>query len=136
MDGVLANFDSQVQGLSESEKEITMSKPHFFLSLKVIDGAKKALNYLIKHYDVYILSTAPWDSILAWTEKRLWVELNLPKYFKKRLILSHHKNLVIGDFLIDDRLKNGSEKFPGELILFGSEKFPNWDKVVQYLKVK
>ena len=30
MDGVLANFDSQVQGLSESEKEITMSKPHFF----------------------------------------------------------------------------------------------------------
>ena len=51
----------------------------------------------------------------------------------KRLILSHHKNLNKGDFLIDDRLKNGAENFGGELILFGSELYPNWDSVVDYL---
>ena len=35
--------------------------------------------------------------------------------------------------LIDDREKNGADRFVGELILFGSEKFPNWNSVVNYL---
>jgi 5'(3')-deoxyribonucleotidase len=53
--------------------------------------------------------------------------------FYKRLIISHHKNLNKGNFLIDDRTKNGAADFEGELILFGSEKFPNWDEVKNYL---
>ena len=51
----------------------------------------------------------------------------------KRLILSHHKNLNIGDFLIDDRTKNGAGEFKGELIQFGTDKFPNWSVVKRYL---
>ena len=54
----------------------------------------------------------------------------------KRLILSHHKELNHGDYLIDDRLKNGADKFQGELIHFGSDKFPDWDAVVVYLSEK
>ena len=38
-----------------------------------------------------------------------------------------------GDYLIDDRTKNGAGEFDGELILFGSEKFPNWQSVCAYL---
>lgn len=67
--------------------------------------------------------------------KRLWVEKHLPE-FEKRLTLTHRKHRHISDFLIDDRLKNGSEKFTGELILFGSDKFPNWKSVVEYLTEK
>lgn len=51
----------------------------------------------------------------------------------KRLIITHHKDLNRGDFLVDDREKNGAGNFEGELILFGSEKFPDWDKVTEYL---
>lgn len=51
----------------------------------------------------------------------------------KKLILSHHKNLNKGDFLIDDREKNGAKDFDGELILFGSNKYPNWETVLKYL---
>jgi len=36
----------------------------------------------------------------------------------KRLILSHHKNLNKGDFLVDDRDKNGAGEFTGTLITF------------------
>ena len=35
--------------------------------------------------------------------------------------------------LIDDRLHNGADRFDGELILFGSEKWPTWAAVTDYL---
>ena len=54
----------------------------------------------------------------------------------KRLILSHHKHLNIGHFLIDDRLHNGADQFNGELIRFGSGEFPDWKTVTQYLLSK
>jgi 5'(3')-deoxyribonucleotidase len=53
--------------------------------------------------------------------------------FYKRLIISHRKDLNRGDFLVDDRTKNGAGEFEGELIQFGSERFPNWKAVVPYL---
>jgi len=42
---------------------------------------------------------------------------------------------MIGDYLIDDRTVNGAGEFKGELIQFGTEKFPNWEVVLDYLKV-
>ena len=51
----------------------------------------------------------------------------------KLLIISHHKDLCQGDYLIDDRGKNGTSGFAGEWIEFGSEKFPDWESVLKYL---
>ena len=62
-----------------------------------------------------------------------WVKKYLGSHAKKRLILTHHKNLSLGDYLIDDRIKNGADGFKGELIQFGSEQFPDWRAVVEYL---
>jgi hypothetical protein len=39
----------------------------------------------------------------------------------------------MGDYLIDDRTKNGAGEFKGELIHFGTDKFPDWDSVLEYL---
>jgi 5'(3')-deoxyribonucleotidase len=72
----------------------------------------------------------------SYTDKRLWLEKHYGDLVKKRLILTNRKDLAIGDFLIDDRLKNGSEKFTGELIHFGTKAFPDWQSVVKYLKTK
>ena len=58
----------------------------------------------------------------------------LPAY--KRLILSHHKDLNRGDYLIDDRPHNGARSFHGELIVFGSPQFPDWDAVLAHLDVQ
>jgi len=72
--------------------------------------------------------------VLGFTsDKLVWVKKYLGTHAYKRLILSHHKELNIGDYLIDDKLKNGADKFQGELIHFGSDKFPAWDAVVVYL---
>lgn len=142
MDNVIADFKSGIRTLSESELEEFRDRydevPHIFSKMKPMEGAVDAFKHLSQYYDVYILSTAPWNNPSAWSDKLEWVKLYLggeagdPAY--KRLILTHHKNLNRGDCLIDDRIdKNGSGSFSGELIHFGSEKYPDWRAVVKYL---
>ena len=105
--------------------------------MQPMKGAVEAVYALAEHYDIYVLSTAPWRNPSAWSDKLQWIQ----KYFGKeedsplykRLILSHHKDLNRGDYLVDDRTKNGAENFQGELILFGSEAYPDWDHVVRRL---
>lgn len=45
---------------------------------------------------------------------------NMILNYCKRLILSHHKNLLRGDYIIDDRGKHGTSGFKGEWLRFGS----------------
>lgn len=52
------------------------------------------------------------------------------------MIITHRKDLVMGDYLIDDRGKNGTSEFSGEWIQFGSEQFPDWESVVKHLSEK
>ena len=101
--------------------------------MKPLDGALEAYTILASTYDHYILSTAPWGNICSWSDKAAWVQTHLGDSAKKRLILSHNKNLNIGDYLIDDRTANGAAQFMGEHIHFGSAKFPNWNSVLDYL---
>lgn len=135
MDGVICDFDSiKPQTLmTDAEYDAVINANQFFLNLKPMPGALKALRWLDRHFDAHILSTAPWEAPEAWKEKRLWVEKYIPE-FKKRLTLTHYKNLSIGDYLIDDRLKNGAGKFTGKFIHFGSHEFPDWKSVIDYLK--
>jgi len=49
------------------------------------------------------------------------------------VIITHKKNLVIGDYLIDDSLKNGAAEFPGRHIHFGSEEFRDFQAVIVFL---
>ncbi len=138
MDGVLADFDSGSKYIEDSELskyEKRTLVPNYYLKLDVIHGAKEAVAFLLKHFEVYVLSTAPWKNPSAWSEKRIWLEREFPE-LQRKLILSHHKNLLLGDYLIDDMLYHGAKDFTGEHIHFGSEKFPDWTSVLKYLKIK
>ena len=147
MDNVLVDFQS---GLSRVTEAITTEyaddgtgKPHYddipnlFSLMDPMPGAIAAMQELSKYFELYILSTAPWRNPTAWYDKLEWVQRYFGSdensIFYKRLIISHHKNLNRGDFLIDDRRKNGADQFEGELIEFGSAKFPDWPTVVEYL---
>jgi 5'(3')-deoxyribonucleotidase len=98
-----------------------------------MEGALEAVKTLSGIYDIYILSTAPWNNPSAWSDKLEWVKRYLGEYGYKRLILTHHKELNRGDYLIDDREANGAGKFEGELIRFG-ETGRTWSEIVEYLK--
>jgi 5'(3')-deoxyribonucleotidase len=137
MDNVLVDFPWGIDQLSKEIKKKYGDDlddiPGFFSDLPPVDGAIEAFRKLSKHYDTYILSTAPWDNPSAWTDKLLWVKKHLPEKGYKRLILSHNKNLNNGDYLIDDRTANGAGDFAGEHIQLGVEPFPDWDAVLDYL---
>jgi 5'(3')-deoxyribonucleotidase len=104
----------------------------FFRNLKPMEGAIESYNELAKYFDVYILSTSPWSMPNALMEKLEWVKKYLPNAYKN-VIFSHHKNLNIGDYLIDDSTKNGAGEFTGEHIQIHSDKFPNWESVIKYI---
>lgn len=140
MDNVLVDFSSAFeyfdnQVFVEYDKRFD-EIPSIFSFMKPMPDAILSVEKLADFFDVYILSTAPWENPSAWTDKLLWIKKHLPKIAFKRLILSHHKNLNKGDFLIDDRTKNGADKFEGEHVHFGTEKFPDWKTVVDYLMKK
>ena len=137
MDNVLVDFPSGISALCSDIQEKYAGRfdelPGIFSLMQPIDGAIDAFETLSKIYDSYILSTAPWENSSAWKDKNEWVKKHLGKSAHKRLILSHHKNLNKGDYLIDDRTANGAGEFEGEHIHFGSKSFPDWDSVLRYL---
>ena len=137
MDGVLVDFVSALNKQSEqtlSEYEGRLDEiPGLFGQMEPMPGAIEAVHRLSEHYDCYILSTAPWNNPSAWSDKVMWVTKYLDDIFHKRIIITHCKHLCKGDILIDDRGKNGTSEFEGEWIEFGSERFPDWNAVLEYL---
>ena len=140
MDGVLVNFQTGIDKLTEQQRQEHLGKedecPGIFGLMEPQPGAIDAFNELSQLFDTYVLSTAPWENDTAWTDKLNWVKKYLGKPAYKRLILSHNKHLNSGDFLVDDRLANGADRFTGEHIHFRTDRFPDWISVVKYLLEK
>jgi 5'(3')-deoxyribonucleotidase len=138
MDGVLVDFQSGIDQLSPGTAETFKGRedevPLIFDLMSPMAGALESFLWLRQNFDTYILSTAPWHNPEAWAGKRRWVETHLGVAAEKRLILSHHKNLCKGDFLIDDRTARGADKFEGQLLRFGTSAFPNWKSVIDHLE--
>jgi len=138
LDNVLVDFPSGILQLDESVKQEYDGRldevPGIFSLMSPMPNAITAYKELSELFDTYILSAAPWENPSAWSDKLLWVKNHIGKPAYKRLILSHHKNLNDGSFLIDDRTKNGADKFVGEHIHFGSKRFPDWESVLMYLR--
>ena len=143
MDNTLVDFRARLDGIDQTLRERYRGRedelPGLFALMPPITGAIEAFHELSTLFDTYILSTAPWGNPSAWQHKVEWVHVHLgvdkgtPAY--KRLILSHHKNLNRGDFLVDDRpLHNGADEFEGEVLCFGSDEFADWPAVVSHLR--
>lgn len=139
MDNVLVDFRSALGNIApdiqRQYKDHPDDIPGIFALMDPMPGAVEAVHTLARSgkFDMYILSTAPWKNPSAWADKVQWVTRHFDDVFHKRLIISHHKNLCQGHYLIDDRDRHGAKDFEGEWIHFGSERFPNWQTVLDYL---
>lgn len=143
MDNTLVDFTARLEGIDQTIRERYRGRedelPGLFALMPPMPGAIEAFHELHTLFDTYGLSTAPWGNPSAWQHKVEWVQMHLgmdegtPAY--KRLILSHHKDLNRGDFLVDDRPgHNGADRFQGEVIPFGSADFRDWPTVLEYLR--
>ena len=137
MDNVLVDFKTGIDKLNEDERAFYEGRydevPNIFSKMEPMKDSIESFRTLCEKYDTYILSTSPWENPTALNDKLNWVKKYLGFHAHKRLILSHHKHLNMGDYLIDDRTKNGADKFRGELILFGGIDYPDWESVIKYL---
>lgn len=138
MDNVLVDFGSAVGHLSSEiirrYDQRLFDVPGIFALMQPMPAAVESFHELCALFDTYILSAAPWTNPSSWTDKLTWVQRFLGDAAKERLIISHHKDLNRGDFIIDDRTDHGVGAFAGEHIHFGAVPFPDWPAVVHYLR--
>ena len=119
MDGVIADFEKAADAGNYT------SRPDLYVdyrNLDVIDGAIEAVAKLNADHEVFIASTPPWLRPEVWGHKREWIGEHFPD-LKRQIILTHRKDLLIGDILIDDSRFRGQPNFQGEWYWFNK----NWD---------
>jgi len=149
MDGVLVDFSKAVEDqfkLHPTYKEKFKRNPDLipgiFKDPKPITGAIESVQQLAASgkYDLYISTTASWDNPEAAMDKRHWIEKHFGKLFKKKMVITHRKDLLLGDYLIDDRDANGADDFKGELLSFGWayekkewNKYKTWSDILKKL---
>ena len=134
MDGVISDFDKASKYPPVGSKKGRPDLWVDYLHLDIIPGAEEAVEYLNKHHEVFIASTPPWSRIQVWADKRAWLEQWFPD-LKRKLILTHRKDLLIGDVLIDDSRFRGQPDFKGHWFWFNKDwESKNWKACLEFIK--
>jgi 5'-nucleotidase len=135
MDGVISDFDKEHKRL-EAEKGSAIHRPDLvvdFRVLDVVDGAGEALRQLNQDFDVFIATTPPWSRPEVWGYKRDWIVKHFP-WLKRKMILTHRKDLLIGDILIDDSRWRGQPDFKGDWFWFNKDSDnKNWKGCLEWI---
>ena len=132
MDDTICDFVSEYNRMRklQPQEKYPQSVKGFFLSLKPLKDAIESVNILREKFDVYILTRPSYKNPLCYTEKRLWIEEYFDLEFCQKLIICPNKDLLIGDYLIDDMPWPG---FKGEQLQYGKPPYETWEKVLNYL---
>lgn len=149
MDGVLVDLEKAFDTFFELHpylKERYKDNPDhiqgIFRNAPPIEGAIEAVKKLAESgkYEMFIATAAPWGNPMSATDKRFWIEEHFGNLFHKKMFVTHRKDLLMGDYLIDDRLRNGAGEFSGELLHFGIDwktqtinEYPNWESILNKL---
>ena len=149
MDGVLVDFGKAIEDwfishphLEERYKTFPDHIQGLFRIAPPMKGAIEAVKKLHESgkYELMIATSAPWGNPQSNSDKRFWIEDYFGDMFHKKMFITHRKDLLMGDYLIDDRVKNGAGEFSGELLQFGINwedgkegPYPNWDSILEKL---
>ena len=130
MDGVISDFDKAAkEGGWTHSPDLKVN----FRNLELIPGAQDALIRLNQDFDIFIATTPPWSRPKVWGEKREWIEEHFP-WLKRKMVLTHRKDLLIGDILIDDSRWRGQPDFKGDWFWFNKDwDTKNWDACLEWI---
>ena len=134
MDGVIADFEKASNEFQRIHgKTNRPDKWVDYRNLDVIEGAIEAVAKLNADHEVFIASTPPWTRPEVWGHKREWIGEHFP-YLKRKIILTHRKDLLIGDILIDDSRFRGQPDFQGEWYWFNKNwNNRNWEACLEWI---
>lgn len=91
----------------------------------------KTYDYLITHYQVYIVAPAPTNDHSQLTQWQQWTEQYLSTPAHDRVIFCNRPALLYGDYLI---ASHHSKNFMGTGIPFGSDEFKTWENVLTFFE--
>jgi 5'(3')-deoxyribonucleotidase len=90
----------------------------FFRTMRVNANSQEVMKALNKRYEVFIVSSAM-EFPNSLTEKLEWLNEHFPFLHWKQFVFCGRKNIVYGDYMIDDLPRN-LESFNGEKLLFSA----------------
>ena len=142
LDNTTLDFSGEKAKLHHPEHcPFPQGEPGFYRNLPPLPGAVEAIALLDAdpRYEVHFCTAPSVDirNVRCWSEKMESIVKTFGEAFYYRTTITFDKSRVLGDFLIDDLpAGRGQEKFTGELVLFGSEKFSNWQLVLDYFEIE
>ena len=112
MDGVLVDFGKAIEDWFTNHPHLKGRYETFpdhiqglFRIAPPMKGAIEAVKKLHESgkYELFIATSAPWGNPQSNTDKRFWIEDYFGDIFHKKMFITHRKDLLMGDYLIDDR---------------------------------
>lgn len=98
---------------------------------EAVPGAAKSFASLAENYDMYIVTGAGRTENLHKKTEKINDCIGVPCW--NRIMISNHKELLMGDYLIDaEPGKNGGDSFWGTVVEYGSEQFRTWDDITAF----
>jgi len=155
MDGVLADVETQFElwyerdygmkiersarlGVPESEGfpdkgavRKFVYTPGFFRTIPLMTGAVEAVQQLMEHYEVYVVSAAM-EFPQCLSEKREWLDEHFPFIDWRNIVFCGDKSIIDTDYMIDDHCKN-LDFFKGKAIMFDA---PHNSEKTHHVRVK
>lgn len=119
-----------------------LTKPSFFYNLDIKQNAVEVIDFLMLHFDVYIVTAYLPETCL---DKANWVKKSIPNLKLENIIFINNKSLLDLDFLIDDGPHNIESFSPlKEAIIYDMpynryldyDAFQVWDRVHNWNEIK
>jgi 5'(3')-deoxyribonucleotidase len=113
---------SWIIGFPEEHQQMLLERlksPGFFRHLPVMEDAVDVLRELNKRYELFIVSAAM-EFPNSLKDKYEWLMDHFPFLTWKQIALTGSKDLVFGDYMIDDYVKN-LKGFKGKPYLYTSQ---------------
>lgn len=139
LEGALLDWESARGRMSQVEAHEYEGKleraPRNFARVRAKPGAVEAVKELSTIYHLRLMAAPQREIPHAWDDKCRWVERRLPHQHwltpREKPGLHGYDD---GDYLVDGVCRDDAASLAGELILLGSEAFPDWPAAVRYLK--
>jgi 5'-nucleotidase len=96
---------SELEALPNQSAKKFVFEAGFFRGVPVMEGAREAVERLMKNFDVYIVSAAM-EFPQSLTEKYEWLKEHFPFISWNNIIFCGDKSVINTDYMIDDHVKN------------------------------
>lgn len=98
---------------------------------EAVPGAAKSFVRLTGKYDLYVATSAGRTENLQEKMEMISDCIGVPCW--NRIMISNHKELLMGDYLIDaEPEKNGGGSFWGTVVEYGSARFQTWEEITDF----